>query len=303
MVYNRADDQNLILCLTPRRMIYMAKKLGNSNQEELQFMTITSDEKESVVRCYIRGEFVPPEFCAAELSLLDSLADNMNTVEFFINSPGGSADTLVELISIKEKFKYSIGIVTGDASSAGFLLWASCDLRVVHPYASLMIHRESFVMAGKTKHHLDHIKHTNEVFTKITRELLTGIITEKEFEEIQHSEVYFSADTMIEREAAIAYSYYLQNRDNPYKVIELVSYSDDLLYMRSGDSLIPVTSFDVDTESAINELFVKFALIDYIDDPSECDTCDGECEQCPESEDPLIDDYKAFEASMADKDS
>jgi ATP-dependent protease ClpP protease subunit len=288
----------------------MPKKLGMQQEQQLEFINITSDDKDSTVKVYLRGEFPPPELCASEMTTLSTLSDQFDTVEFYINSPGGSADTLIELITIKEKFKNSIGIVTGQASSAGSLLWASCDLRVVHDYASLMMHRESFIYGGKTKHHLDHARHSEELFGKMSVEIFADVLTEAELNEITHSELYFTAEQMIER-GAISYSQFLERGSVEAREVSLVIY-DEVVYMRSAvdGMLYPVTEFNIDEETPLSEVSVKYGLVEFEEDSDEDDDSldsfgdgytDADFEVVEENDAELIDDYDQFEKTMTEQ--
>lgn len=284
----------------------MPKKLGMQQEQQLEFINITSNENDSTVKVYLRGEFPPPELCASEMTTLSTLSDQFDTVEFFINSPGGSADTLIELITIKEKFKNSIGIVTGQASSAGSLLWASCDLRVVHDYASLMMHRESFIYGGKTKHHLDHAKHSEELFGKMSVEIFADVLTESELHEITHSELYFTAEQMIERGAAISYDKFLDRGSIEAREVSLVLI-DEVAYMRSDDgTLYPVTEFNIDEETPLSELAVRYGLVEFdyeedVDGEPDDVFGDGYTDEDFVDDSDLIDDYEQFEKTMTEQ--
>lgn len=248
------------------------KRVGNNPPEELGFITITTEDALSLVQCHIRGEFLPAEMVSKELSTLHAMSHQFDNIEFTINSPGGSADTLIELLQIKDQFKHSVGIATGQAASAGSLLWAACDFRVIYPYTSLMFHRESYFYAGKAAHHLDHTLHTDKLFGEMMPKLLEGILTEEELEDIKRNEVYLTPDELISRDVAASWETYKQMQDINFSSTELIALESGHLFLlnKATGKYMNVLEMRVDDDNLLSETQLKYLMaVDGFEDPDE----------------------------------
>lgn len=172
--------------------------LLNSN-----FVTIRRDEAMDRLSVHLRGNFPAPEDISTEIATLYALAEDFDSVIIFINSDGGQLKTLVELMSVFNLYKTKITVASGSVSSAGFILWGLGDIRVVQKYTSLMAHREAYSLYGKTDQQRDYVDHLDNLYNRMYSDLIGDLLTEEELQMAKRSEVFFSADELVNREVAV----------------------------------------------------------------------------------------------------
>jgi hypothetical protein len=141
-------------------------------------------------------------------------------------------------------------------------------------------------------------------------EIFADVLSEGELSEITHSELYFTAEQMIER-GAISYSQFLERGSVEAREVSLVIY-DEVVYMRSAvdGMLYPVTEFTIDEETPLSEVSVKYGLVEFEEDYDEDDDSldsfgdgytDADFEVDEESDAELLDDYDQFEKTMTEQ--
>jgi ATP-dependent protease ClpP protease subunit len=248
---------------------------ADNTNDDLGFISITTDESSSTVQCFIRGIFLQPELIAKELTTLHAMSSQFSTIEFTINSPGGSVDTLIELLHIKDKYTNSVGIATGQAASAGSLLWAACDFRVIYPYTSFMFHRESYGMYGQSAAHKDHLEHNDKLFNEMANNILQGILTDDELETIKRTDVYFTPNELIEREIAVPWAVYKEMQAVQLMSTDIVAIDEHLFLLNKGTGRYNVVvEMEIDEENSFSTLQLKYSSvvgIDVIDDDANCE--------------------------------
>jgi ATP-dependent protease ClpP protease subunit len=263
----------------------LSKNIASADNvtDDLGFITITTDEGSSTVQCFIRGIFLPPELIAKELTTLHAMASQFSTIEFTINSPGGSVDTLIEMLHIKDKYANSVGVATGQAASAGSLLWAACDFRVIYPYTSFMFHRESYGMYGQSAVHKDHLEHNDKLFNEMATNILQGILTDDELESIKRTDVYFTPNELIEREIAVPWIVYKEMQKVQLLSTDITAIDGHLFLLnKSTERYNAVTEMEIDEENSFSTLQLKYSsvvgvdIVDDEDDESEELTTKGE---------------------------
>lgn len=138
--------------------------------------------------------------------LLEELSTKYPILEIQINSPGGAMITLDELISRIKRFEYVITIGRGEVCSAGFLLWMMGHTRVTSPYATYMSHRESSGNGGvKTNEALEMYRIIDTTYEKMYKDLLPDLnISDELKEKMKYTELWFTADELIEKELCIS---------------------------------------------------------------------------------------------------
>jgi ATP-dependent protease ClpP protease subunit len=163
------------------------------------------------VEISIFGELEEPVEYAHELVMLNDLSKRYPICYVYINTPGGSLMTCLQLMSYIKNFSHVVTIATGEAASAGFILWSLGDVRVADSYTSFMAHRESFGSYGKTQQHLN-ISHASErLYTELYRDTVDKFLTEDEVRDSKVTEVWLTADDLINRGHAIS----MQTFTNP----------------------------------------------------------------------------------------
>lgn len=185
------------------------------NLQMHNFMVV-ENKKHNRIELNIRGEIPGPEKVADEIATLYQYAEEYGTLLIYINTPGGGLNTLIEILSAVNKFDCVITVGCGEVASAGFILWCSGDIRVVQPYTMFMAHRESYGGAiGKTDQHIEHAAHINQIGTRIITETCGDVLTENEIERCKYTEVFFSDQDVLEREACISWETFIVNDTTP----------------------------------------------------------------------------------------
>lgn len=198
---------------------------------------VTVNQRKNRVEVHIRGPFVPPHMVSTQIATLYEMADQYDTVLIYINSPGGSVDTLTELLSAFGRFETIITVAAGRVSSAGFFLWAAGHIRVVQKYTVLMAHRESYRFDGKTDQHIDFGVFTNKICGSMIEDLCGHLLTDDEKVRIRTTEVFLSDQDMIERNKAITWSQFI-SRDNVQPEYHTIMTLDGVDYTVEEDSAI-----------------------------------------------------------------
>lgn len=173
-------------------------------------ISLVENTEAARVEMHLRGAILPPEDIEGLLTSLYQVSDSYDTIMVYLNTPGGSLYSLVEIMAALQKFKTIITVACGTSASAGFLLWCSGNIRVVQPYASLMCHREVYNTGMmKTSQHLDLVNHANDTYAGMTDKLCAGILTPEEMQKSTITEVFLSGDQMIERGKAISWAQFI----------------------------------------------------------------------------------------------
>jgi ATP-dependent protease ClpP protease subunit len=179
--------------------------LLNSN-----FVNIRRDEAMNRLSVHLRGNFPAPEEISTEIATLYALAEEYDSVIIFINSDGGQLKTLVELMSVFNLYKTKITVASGSVSSAGFILWGLGDIRVVQKYTSLMAHRESYSLYGKTDQQRDYVDHLDNLYNSMYSDLIGQLLTKEELEMAKRSEVFFTSNELIKRGVAMGWADFVE---------------------------------------------------------------------------------------------
>lgn len=216
-------------------------------------ITIMQNDEKNRVEMYIRGELPPPQVVSVELMTLDKLASSFSTLVVYINTPGGSGDTMTELLSIMKRYKTVITVSCGQAASAGFIIWCAGHVRVVQEYSVLMAHRESYRMQGKTEQHLSVALFNQKNFSRLLSSVCGHVLSEAEQETAKITEVFLLAEDAINRKVAISWEDFI-GRDN--RELETVTYVmlDDKTYQLLDENTVADASTPEGTPININQI-------------------------------------------------
>jgi ATP-dependent protease ClpP protease subunit len=187
----------------------MNKNISKQNQDIIKEPYVLK-KYEDYCRLYLYGEVVSPDEMQDIFVKLNEYADELDTIEIFINSIGGDLITTIDLMNILERFTTVITINAGEASSAGFFIWAKGNIRLTYKYAMFMAHRESYGMIGKTKEHKNYVQKIDKIYGKLYEELFSKILTEDELKLSETTEVWLSAEDIVERGIGLYYDDYLK---------------------------------------------------------------------------------------------
>ena len=125
-----------------------------------------------------------------------------DTLQFFINSPGGTFSGLSTLLSSMD---YSgcntVAVIQGDCSSAASMLALSCHEIQVSPLASMLVHFVSYGSEGAASHIKAHVDHTQKVTEGVFRNIYEGFLTEEEIVSCieQDRQIWLDSEQIIQR--------------------------------------------------------------------------------------------------------
>lgn len=145
-------------------------------------------------------------------------ADKNKELHIYINSYGGEVACLTMLMQPILEFKHRVTISSGSAMSAGFVLFACGTERYVNPFHTFMYHASSSFAGGKgleIKKLGEFIQKEYEAIIEVSG--LKDILTKKELELGETSEVWLMGSELIERGSAKDYSEF-SKRSSPNKV-------------------------------------------------------------------------------------
>lgn len=104
-------------------------------------------------------------------------------VEFEIASPGGLLEGLVALLtSLAKTEATSVAHINGECHSAASILALNCDVVMVSPFATMLVHFVQFGASGKStdvRSQVDHIHSTSEA---LFRDTYKYFLTEEEMQ-------------------------------------------------------------------------------------------------------------------------
>jgi len=203
-------------------------------------ITLFRNDTHNRVELHLRGEFGSPQECTAEIAELGQLSTQYSTILVYISSIGGRIDLLMEIMGMLEKFNTIITATLSDANSAGFMLWARGDVRVVAPTAEMMIHRETSGYINKTDLVLERYEFVKRRFERIFVEFCGHILTQEEMDRARISEVWLLGQDLIDRQKAISWEQFHSNDTLPREVMEIVEVRGQRYVVQDGEFLVPV---------------------------------------------------------------
>ena len=136
------------------------------------------------------------------------MADKSCEIHIFIQSYGGSTNTMTSLIAEIRKFKYVVTVCTACAMSAGFMLWLCGKERYVEPTANLMFHGMAHFgiidqKVLETKEWIEHAKLTEDLMHVYLG--IDKILTKEEIDKAKYTEVWYTGTELIARHIARSY--------------------------------------------------------------------------------------------------
>jgi ATP-dependent protease ClpP protease subunit len=143
-----------------------------------------------------------PEF----RSILDSLLDGgpLDTLEYRIASPGGYVTECQQLVNVAEnKFNgRTTAYIDSHASSAGAILFSSCDKRVIYWNSRIMFHNYSGGYFGEYKKIKDRMDFDKKHIIEFL-EIAKPFFSKTEWKKLVNSKEYwFNAKEMLKRNIA-----------------------------------------------------------------------------------------------------
>lgn len=226
-----------------------------------KFMTIIERPEGNYVELHLNGIFDDVANNSQDLIRLRECSERYGLLVCYINSNGGNASLMIELKTIFSHFETTITCVTSTAMSAGFMLWAMGNIRVVSPSAEMMIHREAWGYQGKTDQILSLAQFNHRRYEKIFKEYVGDILLEEEILLSRTSECWIMGEDLIERGAAVPYDVF---RANLVKMTESVTRdSGHLIKDERSGLILHLNGDNARVVGNIETSNFKFSYIDF----------------------------------------
>jgi len=141
-----------------------------------------------------------PDEWSEEVSAIQTATEN-DIIHIYINSPGGNLFTATELLSAMLQSKaHIITEITGEACSAGMLLFLAGHEFMVSDDASAMCHGASYGAYGTQGQVHDNVMHSTKHLTKLAYKYYEGFLETDEIERLlEGKEYWMEAEEIIER--------------------------------------------------------------------------------------------------------
>ena len=141
-----------------------------------------------------------PDEWSEEVSAIQTATEN-DIIHIYINSPGGNLFTTTELLSAMLQSKaHIITEITGEACSAGMLLFLAGHEFMVSDDASAMCHGASYGAYGTQGQVHDNVMHSTKHLTKLAYKYYEGFLEPDEIERLlEGKEYWMEAEEIIER--------------------------------------------------------------------------------------------------------
>jgi len=146
----------------------------------------------SSISIYITSELeMPNEYNEAHYVLMT--AEEYETVDIYINCPGGVVDTAFYLHdSITNCKARTTAILSGTVASGGTIITMACDAIKIAPFTQFMIHNYSaHGISGKGHEIKDYVKFNDAELNKAFKEIYGTFLTGKEIQEIIDGKDYW----------------------------------------------------------------------------------------------------------------
>lgn len=153
-----------------------AKSTGNffSRQQVLNVYDFYLDDAVSDVTNY-------RDLCQILIGMQET-----DTLNIYINSPGGLVDTMVQIVNLIQNCPGTvIGHLVGPSASAACSIFLACHAWMVYPNSMLMGHTYRGASYGKGKNEIQHYHDKfNEFFEEMMLDLYYPFFTEEEMDQM-----------------------------------------------------------------------------------------------------------------------
>ncbi len=140
---------------------------------------------------YIIDEIGDP---TAFLDLINTLktAEEHDTIFIYLNTPGGSLQTTVQIISAMRQCAATVvTCLEGEVCSAGTLIFLAGNKHIVNPNCTFMIHNYSQWIGGKGNEISLRVKYSEQYFKKLAVDLYKGFLSEDEIQSMIDGKDYW----------------------------------------------------------------------------------------------------------------
>lgn len=170
------------------------------------------------------------EICNVAMDLMH--ADPSKELHIFIWSFGGVVSTLSTLLQLIKRFRRTIAINLGSASSCGWSLFFACDERYAAAHSEFVYHEISCWLDYKLQEISSFVNYYQRRQSLMLNEDVVKYLTEEELQQGKTTEVYITGDEMIKRGGCKEFSLY-DKRIFP-TTTSIFSFDDKLFKWENG---------------------------------------------------------------------
>mgnify|MGYP001179499648 FL=1 len=133
---------------------------------------------------YLNGKIMEPEYYMDIFHTIRNAEEN-DVIIFYINSPGGNADTTIQFLSaIEDSPALFICSVEGRCFSASTLLFMKAQMFSIAPHSQFMFHNYSGGLSGKGGELKEQILHQTKWIETLLRDSYKYFFNEQEIQQI-----------------------------------------------------------------------------------------------------------------------
>lgn len=133
-------------------------------------------------------------------------ATSEDTINLFINGPGGYLDSCIQLVGmIRSTEAHVVAHLMGEAASAHSFIFLAADEWVVHPSTKLLLHSYSGGNFGKGQDNVKAAQATYKQFEELCHNVYSPFLDDGEIQDIlNNSDRYVHSEEIIERLGLVA---------------------------------------------------------------------------------------------------
>lgn len=152
----------------------------NALEEDLQVYFIDHSQRELHVN--FNTDIKDPSHYGDFNQSLRSLGEE-DSLHLHFNTNGGNLNSAVEMINnIQSCPATCIGYLGADASSAGSMMFISCDTWVIHELSTMMIHGPSSGTIGAVPNMVTQVDQLKELSKRVMNKYYKGFLTDEEIQ-------------------------------------------------------------------------------------------------------------------------
>lgn len=127
-------------------------------------------------------------------------AEQHDTIFMYLNTPGGSLHTAVQIISaIRQSAATVVTCLEGEVCSAGTMLFLAGHKHVVSPNCTFMIHNYSQGAYGKGNDLTNQVNFTASNFAELAQDIYGGFLTDEEIQLVLGGKDYWMGSKEVAR--------------------------------------------------------------------------------------------------------
>lgn len=154
----------------------------------------------NIYHFYIIDEIGDPQSFLDLINILKT-AEEHDTVFIYLNTPGGSLQTTVQILSAMRQCTGTVvTCLEGEVCSAGTLIFLAGDKHIVNANCTFMIHNYSSWGGGKGNEVALRVRYFEQYFRTLAFDLYKGFLTDEEIESVMEGKDYWmDSNSVIER--------------------------------------------------------------------------------------------------------